>query len=311
MSTSVAWRDNEKAKSIRLGDNSDDEELNDVQWKEKEDEMRLESERQKEVSYWNISEQTQAHAMQMMLKLGGNLGTYINGKFKKGVFARKNIDGIREYISHKDDKESRELLILIFTLNLMPKYIVPLFEASEDDTEVMIPLLRLFLALTRGLKEEKQRAASSRVREKQLGKEDKTEYLSRVKREKEYRENALKQISALMSFKESIVSEKVFHVIYQYTDGPISKPPKARSPDDQKSIEAVLFLLSNLLQIRVDPFSTSPEQIRSRSLQNKLILVLESSNFFDLFLLLCTTINAKGNNQWNSIMVEILHCLFL
>ena len=298
-------KNNDNAKSIDLGDESDDQEefedLNDVELRDRREAQRSEEE-PKEKSYWNRSKKTRDHATQMVMRLGANLGNCIDGEFKKGVFALKNIDGIRTYISHKDDGETRELMILVSKLNLMRDFIVPLFECSEDDTEVLTPLMRLFLALTRGLRQKKRDSVVTRVRERPLNKELKADCLKRVKEEKLFQNNAYEQISALMKFKEAIVTDKVFHVIYEHIDGAVSRSPKARS-------ETFLFLLTNLLQIQAGPFSPSTEQIHSRSLQNKLILILARKDFFDLLLLLCTTINAQGNNQWNSLIVEILHFL--
>jgi hypothetical protein len=93
-------------------------------------------------------------------------------------------------------------------------------------------------------------------------------------------------------------------------DGPLSKSPKGRTADDLKSIETFLFLICNLLEIQAGPFSLSSEKIHSRSLQNKLILILAKNDFFDLFVLICTTINEQGNHQWNALIMRILHFLF-
>ena len=297
-------KNDDNAKSIDLGEESD-EDMTEAQRQERFDSLRNADENK--VSYWNISQQTRDHAIQMIVRLGDNLGSTIDGVFRRGVYARRNIDGIRQYISHKDDRDTRELMILISTINLMPNSLVPLFEISKDDTDVMVPVLKLFLALTRPPSSRKRTSIVTRVREKPLNKESKGDCARRVKEEKKFQKNAYEQISALMSFKEALVSEKTFDIIYEYVDGPISKDPRSRTPDDLKSIETVLFLICNLLQIQSGPFSLSTEQIRSRSLQNKLILILAEKRFFDLFNLLCTTINKQGNNQWNGLVMEILH----
>lgn len=295
-------RNNDNAKSIDLGEESDPDELTDGLRREREED-------EKKVSYWNISQQTRDHAIQMVMKLSGNLGITIGHEFKRGVFARKNINGIRQYISHKDDRETRDIMILISNLNLMASCLVPLFVCSGDDTEVMVPLLKLFLSLTRNLTTKKREALVTRVREKPVQKETKQECSTRVKRERLFQKNAYEQISALLSFKEALVSEEVFHIIYENIDGPISKVSKIRTTDDSKSIETFLFFICNLLQIQTGPFSLSTDQIRSRSLQNKLILILAEKDFFDLLILLCTSINEKGSTQWNVLIMEILHYL--
>lgn len=297
-------KNNDNAKSIDLGEESDQDELTELQRQQ-----RLEREEEEKVSYWNISQETRDHAIQMVMRLGDNLGIRRNGEFKRGVFAHQNINGIRQYISHKDNRETREIMILISTLKLMSTNLVPLFKCSGDDPEVMVPLLKLFLSLTRGLSSKKQEALKTRVKEKSINKEIKEETLSRVKKEKNFQKNAYEQVAALMSFKEALVCESVFHIIYESVDGPISKSPKARTNEDLKSIETFLFLICNLLKIQAGPFSKSTEQIRSRSLQNKLILILAQNDFFDLIVLLCTTINEKGTSQWNGLLMEILHFL--
>lgn len=301
-------KNNDHAKSIDLGEDSDhQDDAEDLTESERQERIELREETEK-VSYWNINPQTRDHAVQMIMKLSANLGSNVDGKFIKGLYARKNIDGIREYISHKDDKETREIMILISTLKIMPKLVVPLFECSGDDAEIMVPLLKLFLALTRGLTTKKRQESVARVREKPLNKESKQDCLRRVKKAKDSQRNAYEQISALMFFKEAIVSEEVFAIIYEYVDGPILKKGN-RTAEELKSIETVLFLVSNLLQIQAGPFSMSTEQIRSRSLQNKLILILKKTDFFDLFHVLCTSLNAQGNTQWNGLMMTILHHL--
>jgi hypothetical protein len=304
-------KNNDNARSIDLGEESDGlEDLTESELQKRRDARREEDEVKEKVSYWNISQQTKDHAVQMVLKLSGNLGSNIGGKFHKGVFARKNVDGIREYISHKDDKKTREIMILVSTLNVMSSYIVPLFECSGDDTEVITPLLKLFLALTKGLSGEKRDSVVTRVKEKPLTNESKEDFLKRVQKAKSVQKNSYQQISALMSFKEAIVSEQVFKIVYDYVDGPISKTAKVRTADDLKRIETFLFLVSNLLQIQAGPFSLSSEQIHSRSLQNKLILILKKEHILELFMSLCTSINKPGHQQWNGLIMEILHHLF-
>jgi hypothetical protein len=304
-------KNNDNAKSIDLGEESDDqeerEELTEVERKEREEARREDGE--KHVAYWNINDKTRAHAVQMILSLGNNLGHYIDDEFKKGVFACKNVIGFREYIVHKDDKQTREMMIYISSLNMMKTLMVPLFEHSEDDSELIYHLLRLFMAMTRELTEAKQLAVVNRVREKPVAKELKPAFLKRIREEKQFQKNGYDQLDSLLTFKEALITEEVFRVIYQYVDGPVSKASKNRTLDDKKCIEAVLHLIINLLGIQAGPFSLSAELIRSRDLQNKLILLLAKKDFFDLFQLLCATVNEKENTHWNKMLVEIMHHL--
>lgn len=293
-------KNNDKAKSIDLGEESDEE-----RFAKEQDE-----EEAKKVAYINISQETKDHAIQMLLKLSDNLGIVtMDGGFQRGIFARKNINGIREYISHKDDRETREMLILISKLNLMSRFLVPLFACSGDDAEVLVPMLKLFLSLTRGLTSKKREALVTRVKEKPVKKETKEESVVRVNKQKAFQSNAYEQVAALMTFKQAMVREDVFQIIYDHVDGPIGKHPQARTSDDIKTIETFLFLICNLLQIQAGPFSSSEQLIDSRSLQNKLILMLAEKDFFLLLIMLCTTINQKKNNQWNVLIMQIFHYL--
>lgn len=290
-------KNNDKAKSIDLGNESEEE----------KDETKVDVDKR---SYWNTDQKCRDHAMQMVLLLSANLGIDINGVFKVGVFADKNINGLRTFLSHKDDPKNREIMIYASKSNVMKKFIVPCFLKSEGDNEVLVPLMKLFLSLTRGLTKEKRPAIVTRVKEKKQGRETKAECLVRVKAERAEQLNAYEQINALMRFKEAIVTEEIFDLIYDYVAFAIEKPPKERTTDDIKSIETVLFLLSNLLQIQAGPFSLSSEKIHSRSLQNKLILILQKKNFLFLLLLLCTSISAVGNKQWSGLIMELLHYIF-
>jgi hypothetical protein len=81
-------KNNDKAKSIDLGNESEEE----------KDETKVDVDKR---SYWNTDQKCRDHAMQMVLLLSANLGIDINGVFKVGVFADKNINGLRTFLSHK------------------------------------------------------------------------------------------------------------------------------------------------------------------------------------------------------------------
>jgi hypothetical protein len=149
-----------------------------------------------------------------------------------------------------EDPLTRDLLIQISKYKMMQRYIVPLFCLSLDDRTLAMPLIRLFLYLTKPLSSAKIESLQKDIKRKK-GKESVEQAAQRVESEQQYRSNALQQAEALLSFKSSLVNPEVFEIILQHAAEPLLKEPELRTEDDKKVIECVLML------IRSSPLSLS------------------------------------------------------
>jgi hypothetical protein len=190
-----------------------------------------------------------------------------------------------------EDPLTRDLLIQISKYKMMQRYIVPLFCLSLDDRTLAMPLIRLFLYLTKPLSSAKIESLQKDIKRKK-GKESVEQAAQRVESEQQYRSNALQQAEALLSFKSSLVNPEVFEIILQHAAEPLLKEPELRTEDDKKVIECVLMLIrsshflslslspfphtmsSNLLAI--EPYSACTTAVIShaKEVQNKLVLAL-------------------------------------
>jgi hypothetical protein len=158
-----------------------------------------------------------------------------------------------------EDPVTRELMIQISKYKMMPRYIVPLYCMSLDDRYFLcallfavmlillfrtlsMPLLRLFLLLTKPLTVNKSRALSTDIRQKR-SKETRQEALHRMGQEQEDKVNAYAQVEALLAFKECLVTEEVFAIILAQAADALLKEPGTRTEDDKKVIECTLMLI--------------------------------------------------------------------
>lgn len=141
-----------------------------------------------------------------------------------------------------EDPITRDLMIQISKYKIMQRYIVPLFCLSLDDRTLAMPLIRLFLYLTKPISPAKAESLQRDIKRRK-GKETVEAAAKRVEEEQTYRTNALEQIEALISFKNALVNEEVFEIILQYAAEPLLKEPELRTEDDKKIIECVLMLI--------------------------------------------------------------------
>jgi hypothetical protein len=315
-----------KLKSSRRGD--DDEDHSESEPLEDGFEAALSSKQLE--SAWASGGHQRDHMIQLLLNLVSNFGVYhttsadevvveetFQEVFFKSTYALENVNGLRQYgfllsISHPhaplrflrdmEDPLTRDLMIQISKYKMMQRYIVPLFCLSLDDRTLAMPLIRLFLYLTKPLSSAKIESLQKDIKRKK-GKESVEQAAQRVESEQQYRTNALQQAEALLSFKSSLVNQEVFEIILQHAAEPLLKEPELRTEEDKKVIECVLMLIrsycpnflshylpSNLLAI--EPYSACTTAIIShaKEVQNKLVLALSvcfaprsllSDSFFD------------------------------
>jgi hypothetical protein len=153
-----------------------------------------------------------------------------------------SLNSMSRFLRDMEDPLTRDLMIQISKYKMMQRYIVPLFCLSLDDRTLAMPLIRLFLYLTKPLSTSKIESLQKDIRRRK-GKETIELAAKRVEQEQSYRNNALQQAEALLSFKSSLVNEEVFEIILQHAAEPLLKEPELRTEDDKKVIECVLMLI--------------------------------------------------------------------
>mmetsp|Transcript_7748 Transcript_7748/g.11504 ORF Transcript_7748/g.11504 Transcript_7748/m.11504 type:complete len:1128 (+) Transcript_7748:67-3450(+) len=270
-------------------------------------------------SAWASGGQQRDHIIQILLNLVSNFGVYHAANqdssnsyqkvFYKGSYAIENVNGLRQFMRDMEDPISRDIMIRISKYEIMEQYIVPLFCLSLDDRALAMPLIRLFLLLTKPPSPGRAAALKANIKIKSRRAQESAEEADiRIKKELSDRDNAYEQVAALLTFKRALVSDDVFNIILLHAAEPLLKEPRLRSEDDKKIIECTLMLISNLLAIESGPLSPSSDKVLSHSLQNKLTLLL-ADEFFGIILLLCQTVMDKVNRPWNLILVEIVYYL--
>lgn len=79
-----------------------------------------------------------------------------------------------------------------------------------------MPLLRLFLLLTKPLTSSKSHALTAEIRNKR-SKETSQEALHRIGQEQENKANAYAQVQALLAFKACLVTGEICHVVRAFS----------------------------------------------------------------------------------------------
>lgn len=105
-----------------------------------------------------------------------------------------------------------------------------------------LSICRLLLLLTKPLAADTKRTLVHPIRPRK-SKETADQSRTRVEREKRDRINAYEQVSALLSFKKSLVNEDVFSVIMSHAVEPLLKPSDERTQEDKVIIECLLMLI--------------------------------------------------------------------
>eukprot|EP01041_Mallomonas_annulata_P004720 gene4720-9367_t len=230
-------------------------------------------------------------------------GDLLVGEFVRGHECMEYLKKFTELIMNYDDRSTRELIIQTSKYNIVPQKIVPLLVQSIEDGHLATKCIILCNTLTYTLDTEASKSISTEIKLIK-NKESKEEAKERVSRETKIRDNAYEQISALLSFKEALVNDGVFEAILSYCATSISKPSNLRNMKENKIIERVLVLISNLLAIDAGPMSSPTELQLAKMLHSKLILILEGE-FFDFLLFLSQCVREEQNAAWLVLFIEI------
>lgn len=155
-----------------------------------------------------------------------------------------------------------------------------------------------------------------------------------MKEQIKLRENALQQAETLMEYKRAIchhpshsVSRKnknnrsrnvdvadrdgggILSIFVSLLAEPLSKTGTSRTDADHLTIELVLHLFRNLLQVEPLLLSSSESAYKAKQLHNELISLLERELVLEILLVLGGDLESRENQPYNLLVMELLHHL--
>ncbi|ORX43590.1 timeless-domain-containing protein [Piromyces finnis] len=121
------------------------------------------------------------------------------------------------------------------------------------------------------------------------------------------------QIEYLESYKEAMVSTEALDALFEIIVKPLSVSFHDRNYKETALIRLIFTLIRNLLCIKDKEASvlTSTDKLRRSTLQERLMIKLQKSNFIELLLSFSGSLDESEYVEWNMLILEIFYYMFI
>jgi hypothetical protein len=222
--------------------------------------------------------------------------------------AMKSLRTIKEAVVDYDNPTSRNLSIFLSKSKMVQNNLCKLITISMSDEAFMKIIIKISFVILSPISVFAKNALHNVVRVKIKGKETSDEASERSSNERSSKENAIQQISALLSFKEDFSSEAFIKglclVIHKALER--NKFESSRSEEDARVIELVLKVISHLLMIDASAGNSSPAEMMKATYLHHDLVKKFSGPIFDLVVSFCVDMDAKDNHELLAIFIDII-----
>ena len=181
----------------------------------------------------------------------------------------------RVLLRDNENYNTRDFTLFVASKKWMKSELVPLLELSVDDRDLAMRCCKLALVLIKNLRDNAQKALKTEVKAIK-GKETKEEGKERSDKEMKVKKNAQQQISALLSFKEALCTEKCGISITNVLASALEKEREEQRDETKLDVATCYSYIRRLLQIDAMPNCSSPGEIlMARSVHNKMVLTIK------------------------------------
>ncbi|ORY20743.1 timeless-domain-containing protein [Neocallimastix californiae] len=121
------------------------------------------------------------------------------------------------------------------------------------------------------------------------------------------------QLEYLISYKEAIISTDALNALFEIIIKPLSVSYRDRTYRETALIRLIFLLIRNLLCIKDKEASvlTSTDKLRRSTLQEKLMIKLQKSNFIELLLSFAGSLDETEYVEWNMLILEIFYHMYI
>lgn len=214
----------------------------------------------------------------------------------------------RVLLRDNENYNSRDFTLFVSNKKWVKSELAPLLELSIDDRDLAMRCCKLALVLIKNLRDPAKKAIQNEVKGVK-GKETKEEGIERSDKEMRIKRNALQQVSALLSFKEALCTEKCAIAISNVLAWALQKERDEQRDETKLDIATCYSYIRRLMQIDAVPNCSPPGEIlMAKNTHNKLILHLRA-----MLLTIpttCADIFARYNDDWlNDIILIVFFTL--
>jgi Timeless protein len=309
-------------RSINLKETEEEDNLGEED-DEEESEMKNLREEHRISSVWKTGGDLKSEVLWKLEKLFSSFVTKLEDEERNEVTyeillnAHKSVTRATKLLTDSDNYTTRDFTLHIAGKKWVQSTLVPLMELGVEDRDLTMRCCRLLMVLTRNLNFDARTFSTLEVKPIK-GKETKEEAQARFKRETVSKSNAQQQISAFLSFKEAICTEKcslaVTNVLYHLWK--TEKEERKEREENRLSgntneftkreVATCLSYIRRILQVDAVPSCSSPgEVITAKSTHNKLVVQLRGALM--VVPVICAELADKYNDAW---LTDILRIIF-
>lgn len=209
----------------------------------------------------------------------------------------------------RDDDTTRTIALLLGSWQVVQTKLLPIVLACQYDSALVMTVVKLLVILTKPLSGGAQKAAKLVLDVKRSKSKKQPITKAYMKEHRRLKENALNQAKRLIEYKRSFVDSKhagVLKIFVSLLTEPLARTGSSRTEADHMTIELVLHLFRNLLSAG----HVQTDRHEDNRLHQQMVALFESELVLDIIMVLGQEIEARENQHYNLLIMEILHYLF-
>lgn len=235
----------------------------------------------------------EAHLLSVCSALGG----FETVETEKGEIEKKYIIGdecydclkdLKKFLRQDDSSVEKYVSRALGSWMIVQKDLIPILIEYKNDEKIAMAVVEVLVPLTWPVE-----VSMEEIKTKDQGLPNQLEYL--------------------ISYKEAMVSTDALNALFELIVKPLSISYRDRNYKETALIRLIFTLIRNLLCIKDKEATvlTSTDKLRKSTLQERLMIKLQKSNFLELFLSFAGSLDESEYVEWNMLILEIFYNMYI